>query len=173
MSTLADIEALTKDYAVAREALSGAVSALEEEIAAAKRRYLPKIKRCVAAAADRRGALAAAIEDGCELFSKPRTQTFHGIRVGVMKGKGGLEWEDADRVVALIERHFPDQVELLIKVRKTPVKDALAQLSAADLKRIGVTIIETGDQLVIRPTDSEVDRLVEALLKDAEEEVEA
>ena len=38
----------------------------------------------------------------------------------------------------------------------------------AELKRIGVTVEETGDQIVIKPTDSEVDKLVNALLADAE-----
>ena len=50
----------------------------------------------------------------------------------------------------------------------TPVhKEALAQLSAAELKKIGVTLSEAGDQTVVRPVDSEVDKMVDALLKAA------
>ena len=47
------------------------------------------------------------------------------------------------------------------------MKEALAQLSAAELKKIGVTLSEAGDQTVVRPVDSEVDKMVDALLKAA------
>ena len=43
----------------------------------------------------------------------------------------------------------------------------------ADLKRIGCTIEETGDVVVIKPTDSDVDKIVSALLADATAETEA
>jgi len=48
-------------------------------------------------------------------------------------------------------------------------KAALANISVADLKRIGCTITDDIDAVLIKPTDSEVDKLVMALLK---EEVE-
>lgn len=41
---------------------------------------------------------------------------------------------------------------------------ALEQLSAADLKRIGVSIKDDDDQVVVRDTESEIDKLVSALL---------
>ena len=97
----------------------------------------------------------------------------YGIKIGFQKGKGEITWEDKDQVVKLIHKHFPEQAEALLKVTEMPVKTALAQLSAADLKKLGVTIIETGDEIVIRATDTEVDKLVEALLKDEAEVKEA
>lgn len=92
------------------------------------------------------------------------------MKVGYQKGKGTISFEDADSVVARIKKHLPDQADVLIKLKETPVKDALAQLSAADLKKIGVTVSEAGDQVVIKPVDSEVDKMVDALLKDVGEE---
>ena len=41
-------------------------------------------------------------------------------------------------------------------------------MSVSDLKKIGVTVIETGDEVFIKPTDSEIDKLINALLKDEE-----
>ena len=122
-----------------------------------------------------RDRLKVAIESAPELFVKPRTLVIAGVRIGIQKGKGQIVYGDADQVVKLIRKHFPEQADALIAVKETPVKKALANLSVAELKRIGVTVEETGDQVVIKPTDSEVDKLVAALLREAEkyEEVAA
>jgi hypothetical protein len=170
MATLGDIERLTKDYADWREQLSDAVRALEDEISAVKRTHITAIKRKVAAVTERQAALKAAIEESKDLFKKPRTMIIHGIKVGFQKSKGEMKWVDANQVVRLIKKHFPDLVETLIKTTETPVKAALGQISAADLKRIGVTIEDDGDFVVIKSTDSEIDKFVDALLKDDDEQ---
>lgn len=170
MATLADIERLTKDYADWRTQLSEAVLVAEHELAALKRQHVVTIKRKVEAVAERQAALKAAIEESPELFRKPRTLIIHGVKVGFMKEKGKISWDDKDQVVRLIKKHFPEQADVLIKTVEKPIKNALQQLSAAELKRIGVTIGETGDVVVIKSTDSEIDKLVSALL---EEDAEA
>ena len=40
---------------------------------------------------------------------------------------------------------------------------------AMTLKRLGVTVSGTGDEVVIRPTDGDVERIVNALLSGVEE----
>lgn len=172
MTTLTEIETLTRAYADARALLAERVQALQEEIEAARRRRLRGIKEAVARAADAHAALKAAIESAPELFQRPRTVTIAGIKVGYQKGRGEIVWEDAAQVVRLIRRHLPEQADSLIKVVETPIKSALAQLSVAELKRIGVTVIETGDQVLIKPTDGEIDKLVDALLREAAAEEE-
>jgi hypothetical protein len=164
------IEQLTKEYADARERLSGTVDALQGRMEALKRQYLPAIKVQVRKAKERQDALKTGIEKSAVLFKRPRTVIMHGISVGFEKGKGKIEWEDAGMVVRLIEKHFPEQAEVLIKTTKNPLKKALSTLSAVELKKIGITVEETGDVVVIRPVDSEVDKIVAALLKDDSEE---
>lgn len=166
MATLLEIEQLTKEYAMHRKMLADRVQDLEEELAQVKKRHLNNIKKSVSMAATYQSRLHAAIDESPELFKKPRTVVLYGIKVGFQKGKGEIRWEDAAQVIRLIKKHFPEQTETLIKVAETPVKTALAQLSVQDLKRIGVTVVETGDQVMIKPTDGEVDKLVDALLKD-------
>jgi hypothetical protein len=175
MATLGDIERLTKEYAEWRRDLSEAVLVAEYEIAAIKRRHVVAIKRKVEAVAERQAQLKAAIEASPELFKKPRTMIIDGVKIGFMKEKGKISWDDKDQVVRLIKKHCPEQADVLIKTVEKPIRDALQQLPAADLKRIGVTIGETGDVVVIKSTDNEIDKLVEALLKgdskdDADEE---
>lgn len=170
MSALDNISKRAEVYASARSLLSDKVTALNDGIAALRKDYIPGIKRAVAKAAEAEAALHALIEAHPDCFTKPKTQVFSGVKVGFQKGKGTISFEDADAVVARIKKHLPDQADVLIKSKETPVKDALAQLSATDLKKIGVTVSEAGDQVVIKPVDSEVDKMVDALLKNATEE---
>jgi len=166
--TLTEIEKLAREFSQAREALKGKVQTLEEEISAAKKRHLSGIRKSIEEAANRHMKLFDAISGSPELFVKPKTVIFHGIKLGYMKGKGEIVWDDTAQVVKLIKKNLPDLVDALIKINETPVKTALAQLSVADLKKIGVTVVETGDEVFIKPTDSEIDKLINALLKDEE-----
>ncbi|MDR3352837.1 MAG: hypothetical protein LBO00_07565 [Zoogloeaceae bacterium] len=169
MTTLAEIERRAKLYADARENLSDIVASLTAGIEEMKRRALGDIKRAVARAAEHHDQLFALVESAPELFTKPRTLTLHGIRLGYQKGKGGIVWDDANAVVAAIQKHLPDQAEDLIRWTAKPLKEAINQLDVSELKRIGCRVVDTGDQIIIKPVDSEVDKLVDALLKDATE----
>lgn len=171
MATMGEIEEKTKRYAIARKSLADKVQELEEEITALKKKYLSGIKKAVEVAATYQAELSTAIEESAELFTKPRTLILYGIKIGLQKGKGELRIEDADHVIKLIKKYFPEQEEMLIKITEWPVKSALAQMSVVDLKKLGIEVIETGDQVVIKPTDSEVDKLVAALLKDEIREI--
>lgn len=170
MATLGEIEKLTKEYANARGSLAATVRMLEDKIETIKRQYLPGIKRQVGIAKEKKANLAAAVKDSAVLFVKPRTIIISGIKVGIEKARGIIGWDSDEQVVRLIKKQFPDQEDVLIKTTEKPIKKALANLSVADLKKLGITVEETGDEVVIRPTDSEVDKLVEALLKDDEED---
>jgi hypothetical protein len=168
MATLSEIEKLAKEFSETRELLKDRVTLLEHNIAEAKKKMLPGIRRAVEAAAEKHIALFDAIAESQGLFVRPKTVIFHGIKLGYQKGKGEIAWEDEAQVIRLIKKNFPEEVETLIKIKETVLKNALAQKSAADLKKIGVTVVETGDEVFIKPTDSEIDKLINALLKDEE-----
>jgi len=172
MTTLGDIERLTKAFADGREQLAQRVKSLENEITAIKRRRLQGIKSMVNLVLEKQADLKAALEDSRGLFTKPRTMIFHGVKIGFQKAKGKISWADDDQVIKLIKKHLPDQADILIKTTEKPVKEALQQLSASDLKKIGVTVEETGDQVVIKSTDSEIDKFVDTLLKEDDPEKE-
>ncbi len=58
-------------------------------------------------------------------------------------------------------------------MRESVDLNAVSDLTGADLKRLGIRIEADTEAVVIKPTDSEVDKLVEALLADAERIEEA
>ena len=167
-----DVAQRAAALASARGQLAELVQALEEGLNHLKADAMPMIRDSIDRAASAWSALEAEISAHPELFVKPRTVSMHGIKFGFGKGKGGLEIEDAERTCKLIRRHLPDQADVLIATREMPVKDAIAQLPAADLKRIGVNVKDTGDQVVIRPADGDIDKIVKALIKAALGEAE-
>jgi arsenate reductase-like glutaredoxin family protein len=167
MTTLADIELRAKQYAEAREHLADIVAAMNDGIEAIKRDNMKKLKKAINEAAAHHDALKELIEAAPELFTKPKTVTFHGLRLGYMKGKGGIVWDDADAVVQAIQKHLPDQAEALIRWSGKPLKEAINQLDVATLKKIGCRVVDTGEQVFIKPVDGAVEKMVDALLKDA------
>jgi exonuclease VII small subunit len=169
-TTIQDIENRARRYAEAREKLNELVTDLNAGIEALKRNALPELKRVIARASEHHDQLKAMIEAAPELFVKPKSVVFHGIKLGYQKGKGKIEWDDPDRVVALIKRHFPDQADVLIVTTERPAKEALNSLTATDLRRLGISVVDGGENVFIKPVDSAVDKMVDALLKGAIEE---
>lgn len=163
------IEGLTRAYAEARDELSALVTEVQSEIERITREATPAIKARVRRVADAHDRLQSAIAAHPDLWSgKRRTVVIAGVRVGVTKGKGRITWDDPDQVVRLIRRHFPDQAESLIRVKEEPIAKALANLTVAELRRIGCEVEDADDRVTIKPTDSQVDKLVAQLLAHAE-----
>jgi hypothetical protein len=167
---LDQIQSDCRDYAGNRGALSTVVGLLNEEIEAVKRRRLPYIRRLVARAAELHADLKAHIEAAPELFKKPRTLVFHGIKVGYAKGKGGIEIPDEAATIERLTELMPTTWRQYVHEIYKPDKSMLSSLPVASLKKLGCTVVGTGDQVVIKPTDTAVDKLVTALLKAATEE---
>ncbi|MEX0745294.1 MAG: host-nuclease inhibitor Gam family protein [Phycisphaeraceae bacterium] len=172
MKTDTPMETVNKraeDYSAERDRLCTLVEALERQVEDCKRHALPDIRDAVRRTSEAHDRLRAVIETHPDLWEgKRRTVVIAGVRVGMTKGKGKLSWDDADQVVKLIRRHFPEQCEAMIRVREEPIRKALSELTVTELKRLGVAVEEADDQVVIKPTDSQVDKLVSKLLEDAE-----
>lgn len=161
-----DIESLAKNFAGARDELASRLQQLRDEQEAIKRRRLQGIRNALDRFNAAHGDLKAAVEAHPVLFQQPRTRVLHGIKIGFTKQRGKLEIGDGDTVVKLIRRYFPEQYETLVKVTETPVRAALANLTASDLKRLGVRISDDVDAVVIKPVDGEIDKLIGALIND-------
>lgn len=161
-----ELETLTRDYAKQRGVLADRITKLEDETRALQRRKLPGIKIALAAVQDAQAKLAALIEANPEQHDKPKTVTIDGIKVGLQKSKGRIEWDSPDQVIALIRKKLPAQADTLIRITESPARGALNNLTAAELKSIGCRVVDAGDQVVIKPQDGEIDKLVDRLIGD-------
>lgn len=163
-----EIEKLTNAFAAARDKLAARVTELEAELDACKRRRMPAIKKAVAEAADAQAQLRIALSAAPHLFEKPKTQTFAGVRVGYMKQRGQVIIDDESAVIKRIREQLPvSQAELLIRVRESVHKPAVYDLTAGDLKRLGIRLEDDEDVVTVKPVDGEVDKLINAMLKEA------
>lgn len=166
------IDTLTREFSKARAELVSIATDLRDELEAAKRRHLKRLKRAVTDVAAAQSLLTHAIDAAPDLFDKPRSVVLHGIKVGLQKSQDTLDWTDAKRVAELVNEHLPDQRDVLIEVTYKPVVAALKQLDGETLTRIGVRHTPGKDSVLIKPVDGGVDKLVAALLKGVENETD-
>ena len=170
MPAMNEIVDLCRKYARAREAL-GEVT---EEIAAERRRIVRQrlrgLKSRVAEVSAAKEALRAAIQASPELFVKPRTVAVDGVKFGFRKQTGALDIGDEAQAIDRLRKKLPGVADTLVVVRETLDKKGLRKLPAADLAKIGVTIDDPVDEVVIAAAASDIDKLVDALLSDGEED---
>jgi len=171
--SLAEIESATKKYSEDYGKLTGKVSEMEEEISALKRKYMPYIKRFADNVADSRSALTTAIVANQDAFVKPRTLTMFGIKVGMQKGKGKIDFQSDEKTIQLIRKNFPEKIDLFVETKEVPLKDVITStLNAQEIKKLGVSITEATDQPLIKSAVKDIDKLVDALIKDSEKDSE-
>lgn len=166
-SALAVIEREARLHEEARLLLQQRVAAYNEGLAALASDHMPGIRRALNKAADIEARLRELVTANPASFVKPRTVVLHGTKLGYQKAKGKIGFDRPERVVERIKRLMPEQADILIHREEKPNKEALAKLSAADLKRLGCTVTADADEVVVRPIDGEVDKIVKALLKAA------
>lgn len=167
VGALATIERETRLHEEARLLLQQRVAGYNEGLAALARDNLPGIRRALNKVADIEARLRQLVQDNPDCFVKPRTVVLHGTKVGWQKGKGKISYDKPERVVERIKRLMPAQADMLIHVEEKPNKDALAKLSAAELKRLGCSIVDAADEVVVRPVDGRIEKIVTAMLKAA------
>lgn len=170
--TLLEIDSLAKTYADRRARLADRLTALERDLNGVKQTHMKELKRHAVLTNDCQTELWQAIDASPALFDKPKTRVLHGIKVGFRKGKGKIEWEDDAQLVALIKKKFPDVADDLILTTEVPSATALQDLDAAELRKLGVTVEEAGEQVVVKAVESDVEKLVKALLKGAMDDEE-
>jgi len=163
--TIAVIEQKALKAAEARTNLKDLVSQLDEETRALREIYRKRLIKLTEVAAKEQDALLDMVKESKSLFQKPRSVTFHGIKCGWQKNKGVLVIADEEKTIALIQKHFPEQIDTLVKITKVPVKTEISKLPVNDLKRIGGKIEDTDDSPFVKTMDSEIDKLVSALME--------
>ncbi|MDF0377666.1 host-nuclease inhibitor Gam family protein [Methylophilus sp. YYY-1] len=166
------IESAAKDYSKERSVLAELVTTLDNEILRLQRKAIPAIKKAVSSTKDAEAKLEALLVNNANLFKKPRTWTIHGIKFGFAKQKGKIVVSDEENTITLIRKHLASKADVLIVKHETVSKEALANITVEELKKIGCKVVADTDAVTIKATDSNVDKLVTALLKNDEPDQE-
>lgn len=169
VEVLRKIETHTNLYASKRDQLREIAGKCKTEMDAIRDRYRAEIRAAASDAATAFESLSDLIDQHRYLFKKPRSRLFSGVRVGLKKRPGRIDFQDADRVIELIRSKLPEKADALIRKKEEVARDALKLLPPAELAAIGAQLVDTGDEIVIDHPADEIDRLIEAL--SAEEDV--
>lgn len=166
-----ELDTLACRYGKARERLADLHVDCERELGQVKARFRSPIKGALAKCIELRDLLLAKISERKELFSKPKSRTMHGIKLGLRKKKGKIVWPKGSdaKVVERIRKHFPEKADLLIKSVEAPSKDALQSMTAADLKKLGVSVVSDTDEIFVKDAANDLDKLIEQLLDGKDE----
>lgn len=156
-AALSKIEAACKRATEAAEALSGAITDLRAAIEPSIARALPGIRDALVQFRASRKAVADLVQEHRDLFEKPRTRIYHGVKVGLQALPGQLMLENqGDALIARIDRALPDAAKLLAPTSREVSITALKLLSDADLARIGGVKVSGETKVVVTlPLDPE------------------
>lgn len=165
MSTISEIESLAKSLADARQELADRLQRIKDEQDTVKRRYLQGVKNSVERVRAVHAELHTMLSDAQALFEKPKTRVIHGLRLGWMKQRGKVEFDDPALVIAALRKLLgEDEAAQYIQTKESPIKDRLSELPAKDLKRCHVSITDDTESVVIKSAGGEIDKLIDALL---------
>ncbi len=163
MTTLADIEKVSREYSKSRETVRKDIIKYQNAVSVLKDKHTPVIEPQLKQIAKLRDKLATLIDENRELFKRPKSKTVNGIKFGLQKQKGKIIIEDEEQTIKLIKKNCKAIEDQLIVTTEKPVKTALQKLSGGLLKKLGVTITTDTNEVVIKAADTDIDKLMDAI----------
>ena len=160
----AAIEDQTRQYAARRQRLAKVLEAMETEMQAIRDRHVAEVRSLTVSAAAAREELVALLVDAPDLFDRPRAVVIDDVKVGYRKQRGSVTFADQARTLRHIKDKLPaNQAAMLIRKTEAVHKPAVYDLTAADLKRLGITVEADSDEPVVQAVDA-VGRMVEKMI---------
>jgi len=162
--TLDLLSKTAEDLAGKRRALMLAAADMESEVTAVRKRHMPGLRSLALKVRSATDGLKVLVAKVPELFAKPRSRKVADIQYGFRKGSGKIEWDDEEKVIARIRSKRPDLVATAIVSKESVSKEAIEQLTAAELKALGITITGAGDAAYVKAKDADTDALIKLAL---------
>lgn len=164
---LSDIEKAARDFSAKSKTLRNYHEQLNSEVDAIKSKYLEDIKAASIEAGESYQMLLTLINDASDLFKDKKSMTVSGVKFGYQKKKGKLEIINEDATISKLKELYGENAALYINTKTSIVKKALDSLPASDLKKLGVNIVQDTDVAFVKLTDDEVQKLIEAMIKES------
>jgi len=149
-----------------RRALEEELQAADEKLAKVRLACAERLRQKVTDTAKAELALIRLVERAPQLFVRPQSMEFDGVKVGWRKGKGRLELPDQELLIKRAEDVLtPAQRKTVFKVKTTVLKGGLAKLSGDLLKKLGCTLTAAGQEAFVTYPKTPIDKLVDWWLK--------
>ncbi len=163
--TLGQIETACNEYELESAALEKQIDNLDADLAEVKRKHMAALKRQAAVVANREAFLRDLVESNPELFKRPRTMIVAGVKIGFTASAGKVEFtDDEENVIRRITRFLEADAANLIRVTREVNKDAVRNLPAADMAKIGCKIEGACDTVLVKRMAGEVEKLINKLI---------
>lgn len=161
---LQDIEDKCQTYRDARSKLDETLAELAKALDQVKADFRPALRRLINVVSKRESELYLAVQDAPECFEKRRTATFHDVKVGFVTTKGKVRWEQEAAVINLIRKKLPDMEDTLVCVAESVSREAVRNLTADQMRRIGCWIDGATEAVVLKDLGGDVDKAINKLI---------
>ncbi len=168
-TAMEEIVERARHMATANEGMEVLAREADAAIAKVRSRYTQRLRRRLGGYLLARKQLIALVEKHPELFTRPKTRVIEGVKVGLRKQKGKTVLpKDTDALVDKIMNLYSDEeIARLLEHKYTPVKKALGELSARELKALGIEVVDATDAPIADIVQGDVESLVNELIKEA------
>lgn len=168
------IQTLTENLASALQKIEVLATERERKLTAIMEEYDSLLRPHAAAFTGRRAALKGAIQSAPELFKRPRTHIFAGIKVGYQKQKGKIVIVDeAGTIAKMIKMLGDEEAAHYLNVVTTVNKTSVSSMPGDIMKKLGIEITADTDAIVIKLEESALEKTIAALMAETAPEQKA
>ncbi len=166
-ANLKDLETAAKEFSTKSRVLRNIKENLDTEIDAVKSKYIEELKKASSEAGESYQMLLTLVESSEELFSDKKSMSINNVKFGYRKKTGKIEIDNEEFTINKLQELFPENADMYLSKKISISKKALDSLTAAELKKIGVNVIQDSSEAFVKLTDDEVQKLIDALVKES------
>lgn len=166
-ANLKDLETAAKEFSIKSRVLRNIKESLDAEIDEVKSKYIEELKKASIEAGESYQMLLTLVESSEELFSDKKSMSINNVKFGYRKKAGTIEIDNETFTIDKLQELFPDNSDMYLSKKISISKKALDSLTAAELKKIGVNVIQDSSEAFVKLTDDEVQKLIDALVKES------
>lgn len=159
-NALEDIKNYAMDYAEKANALKRELEAMNRETAVIQQDHLKELTVLAAEAAAAQKLVEIAILENKGLFANRKTLEVAGVKFGLTKTRDKYVVADEADAIRYIKEKMSDKAIFLINNKETIAKTALANLTATELKKLGVTVEKGLENAMVKLADDSVERFI-------------
>ena len=164
---LSDIERAARDFSAKSKTLRNYHEQLNSEIDAIKSKYLEDIKAASIEAGESYQMLLTLINDASDLFKDKQSMTIAGVTFGYRKKTGKIEIPKEEYTIEKIKEMYGEAADAYLNTKVSVVKKAIDKLPADVLQKLGISITSNSLEAFVKLTDDEVQKLIEAMIKES------
>lgn len=159
-----EINQLAKEYSESRKKVADKIRQMNDDIEKVKNKFMHHIRNFAQQSNEKLMEFQTAIKENPQAFESKKLREDYGLKYGYSSTQDKVVIKDVEQTISLIKANLGAKAPVLIKTTESIVNKAVQNLTADERERIGVTI-ESGQAYVyVKPTDKEMDDLINSVI---------